>query len=526
MAKLKYALLSVYDKTGIVELAKELESLGYSIISTGGTSKALTEANLKVIPIQEVTGNPESFDGRVKTISFQVEGGILFDRTNPDHVKQAQELNVIPIDIVVCNLYPFEKTVEKENIKLENAVENIDVGGPTMLRSAAKNFKNVLVICDPSDYRQVLESLKSKKVTQELRMQLAQKTFEHLSFYDSQIAQYFRLKGTNDRGQFPNELTIPGRKTQDLRWGDNPHQLASIYLRPGIFSPFKNLKKLAGRDLSGTNLTDLSVGIEAVRLFKESAAAIIKHNTPCGIAVGKSASQALERAIESDPESAFGGTIVVNKPLDVSCVEVVAGFKASGKGVFDIIAGTDVSQNVADELTKVRSSLGVYSLGDLGTPQKEDISFKEIVGGFMLQNADWDYESNFKNWKLVTKKKPTKHQMDQMKIAWTMIRRIRSNAVIVVDKDLPMTRGIGTGQTSRFRATKIGLDLAKDYTNGAILASDSFFPFDDSVRLAAKYGISCVIQQGGSIKDEDSIKAADELGLVMVFTSERLFWHY
>lgn len=558
----KYALLSVYNKVGILDFAKGLVSLGYSLISTGGTAKILTQAQIKVTPIQEITGNPESFDGRIKTISFQIEAGILFDRKNPDHLKQAKELNILPIDIVVCNLYPFESSP---------TIENIDVGGPTMLRSAAKNYSNVLSICHPEDYQLVLSVLKNPKqpivipsasegsvstnssltlrmrppassfgmTAQEFRFYLAQKTFEHLSFYDSQIAQYFRVKSQESRikegisgdltlatNHFPKEITIPGRKVSNLRWGDNPHQKASLYLRPGVVSPFTNLKKLTGRDLSGTNLTDLSVGIEAVRLFKNSAATIIKHNTPCGIALGKNASEALQRAIESDPESAFGGTIVINRPLDQKCVKVISDFKAAGRGVFDIIAGTEVPQQVADELSKVRKTLGVYSLGKLDLPQKQDISFKEIVGGFMLQESDWNFEDNFKNWQVVTKATPSHFQMEQMKVAWTMIRRIRSNAVIVVDKNLPMTRGIGTGQTSRFRAAKIALDLAKDHTRGAILASDSFFPFDDSVKLAAKYDISCVIQQGGSIKDEDSIKAADEAGLVMVMTGERLFWHY
>ncbi|HSX40057.1 MAG TPA: bifunctional phosphoribosylaminoimidazolecarboxamide formyltransferase/IMP cyclohydrolase, partial [Candidatus Saccharimonadales bacterium] len=300
----KYALLSVFDKTGIVELAKTLQSLGYKIISTGGTAKILTQNHISVTPIQEITGNPESFDGRMKTISFQIESGILFDRNNKKHVGEAKKLKIKPIDIVVCNLYPFEQTIVKQNVKLDEAIENIDVGGPTMIRAAAKNFKDVIVLTDPKDY-EVL-SAKLQGISLEERQKLAAKAFSHLSFYDSQIAKYFGDE------LFPNEITVPGRKAYDLRYGENPHQKAALYFLPNSKSPLANLEKKWGRDLSFINLTDINAGLEVVKLFTEPAAVIIKHNSPCGIALGSNSKQALERAIASDPESAFGGIVVLN----------------------------------------------------------------------------------------------------------------------------------------------------------------------------------------------------------------------
>ncbi|MBI2430452.1 MAG: bifunctional phosphoribosylaminoimidazolecarboxamide formyltransferase/IMP cyclohydrolase [Candidatus Levybacteria bacterium] len=501
----KYALISVFDKTGIVDFAKQIANLGYKIISTGGTAKHLTENGVQIIPIQEITGNPESFDGRMKTISFQIESGILFDRSNPKHVKETKKLRIKPIDIVICNLYPFEK---------EQTIENIDVGGPTMIRAAAKNYEHVIVVVNPDDYGQVANVL--KKMPFELRKELAAKAFAHLSLYDSLIAKFL------EKDLFPKEVTLPGRKVMDLRYGENPHQKAAFYLSPNTNSPLKNLRKLAGRGLSLVNLTDINAGIASVRLFSEAASVVIKHNNPAGIALGDSPKEALQRAIEADAESAFGGIIVLNVAVDKKAAAVVAAFKDERHGNIDIIAAPSIHKDALSLLKKVRKSMGIYEFEDI--PSKAaPLEAKFADGGFILQTAD--DVSGFEDWETVTQKKPTEQQLKQTQLAWKFISRIKSNAVIVVDKDLPMTRGIGTGQTSRVRATKIALEQAGKYAKGSILASDSFFPFADSVELAAKYGITCIVQQGGSINDKASIDAANKAGVVMLFTHRRAFWH-
>ncbi len=511
----KYALISVSDKTGIVDFAKQISSLGYKIISTGGTYKHLYDSRLhleggKLIPIEEITGNPESFDGRMKTISFEIESGILFDRKNPGHVKEAEKLGTKRIDLVVCNLYPFEKSP---------SLENIDVGGPTMIRAAAKNYQNVIVITDPKDYEETVEVLKEKKDNEEFRKGLAAKAFYHLSFYDSLVARYL------NNLQFPEELTIPLRIKSKLRYGENPHQSAVLYLEPGTDSPLKNLTHHWGRELSLVNITDINAGLESIRSFNEPCAVVIKHNTPCGIALGNSPSEALQRAIDADPESAFGGVIVTNSPFDLKSAKLVASFKEERRGNIDIIASPWIDIDALKLLEIVRKTMGIYSFGSVVEKLKNEMNFKWVEGGLIVQTPDNEIEESFKSWEIVTKVKPTKIQMEQMKIAWIFLTKMRSNAVIILDKDLPMTRGIGTGQTSRVRSTKIALEQAGKYCKGAILASDSFFPFGDSVKEAAKFKIGAIIQQGDSINDQASIDEANKAKIPMVFTHHRAFWH-
>ena len=498
----KYALISVFDKTGIVEFAKTLISLGYNIISTGGTAKTLLSSGIKIIPIHEITGNPESFGGRMKTISFQIESGVLFDRSNPNHVKQAKQLGIKPIDLVVCNFYPFEE---------KPGIENIDVGGPTMVRAAAKNFKHVLVITNPSDYQKVSKALIDGTINK-LKQTLAAKAFWSLSYYDCQVAEYL------NKDLFPEKITLAGKKAIDLRYGENPHQKAVLYLEPKGKSMFNKIQKLWGRNLSLINVTDINAGIESVRLFREPCSVVIKHNSPCGIAMGKNISQAVKRAIEADPESAFGGIIVVNKTLDFKSVKNIGSH-------IDIVACPKIENKALEFLQKVRKSIGIYTFGPLPQKSQSKYNTKWVDGGFILQTTDNDIEKSFKEWKTVTKVKASAKQITQMRIAWKFITRIRSNAVIIVDKNLPMTRGIGSGQTSRVRSTKIALTQAGNFARSAILASDSFFPFDDSVILAKKYGISAIVQQGGSINDKLIIEAANKAGISMVFTHRRAFWH-
>jgi len=542
----KYALISVFDKKGIAILAKKLHELGYKIISTGGTAKYLTQNRIPNIPVSTVTHKPECFDGRIKTISFEIEGGILFDRTNPDHVDQAKKFKIKPIDIVVCNLYPFEQTSAKQNTTLEEVVEHIDVGGPTIIRAAAKNYKNVLIVVDQNDYDSVetyLESRHSGKVAsttasrifqgnerswtessaltsqddEGFRKPLAAKAFAHLSVYDSQIASFLSAE------LFPKEITIPGRLQTHLRYGENPHQQASLYVIPNQTSILKNLEQLSGRKLSATNVEDINAGIESVRFFKKPCAVVIKHNNPCGISLGETSKQALQRSILADAESAFGGVIVLNKPLDVGAAKVIADFKDEKRSNIDIVASPSIEKRALELLKTVRKSMGVYEFGDI---QKiNPLQIKALDGTFILQTTDAVDEQSFNSWKVVTTTKPTKIQLEQAKLAWRFISRIRSNAIVIVDKSLPMTRGIGTGQTSRIRSVKIALEQAGGYAKDAILASDSFFPFDDVIKLASEYKIGTIIQQGGSINDKASIDACNKTCIPMIFTHRRAFWH-
>lgn len=507
----RYVLVSVYNKAGIVNFAKVITDQGYKIISTGGTQEILMKYGIDVIPIDQITGNPrDSFDGRMKTISFQIESGILFDRKNPKHIREAAILNIPQIDVVICNLYPFEE---------KPSVENIDVGGPTMIRAAAKNYDNVLVVVDSKDYEMVSKALSVGKVDNVLRQQMAAKAFYHLSFYDSQIGKYF-----NDE-QFPEKLTIPLRKIRILRYGENPHQQGVLYTIPNTTSPLAKLEYLWGRHLSGTNTGDIFAGLETVRQFRESAACVIKHLSPCGIALGKNAKEALDRAVKADPVSAFGGVVVVNKPMDVMAAKIIASFKYEREGNIDVVAVPKITKDALELLKKVRKSMGIYTFGEIPFKRTEEWDLKYFAGGVLLQDFDDNLEDSFKEWKVVTNTKPTRKQIEQMKFGFKAVKAVRSNAVLVVDKNIPMTRGIGSGQTSRIGATKIALEQAGDFAKGGILISDSFFPFDDCVKLAAQYGIGAIVEQGGSVNDKLSIDAANKFGIPMVFSGRRAFRH-
>ncbi len=506
----RYALISVFDKSGISDFAKVLINKGYKIVSTGGTYEALKKDGLDVTPIEEITGNPrDSFDGRIKTVSFQVESGILFDRKNKSHIEQAQKFNIPQIDVVVCNLYPFEQ---------KPSIETIDVGGPTMVRAAAKNHENVLVVTSPDDYVLVAQALE-KGVSEKLRKQLAAKAFYHLSFYDSQIGNFFSEE------KFPAEVTVPLRKVSDLRYGENPHQKGVLYIMPKTNSPLAKLKRLWGRELSGTNVGDIYSGLETVRQFKEAVATVIKHLSPCGIAIGKDAQEALDRAIKADPVSAFGGVIVINREMDLQTAKIVAQFKEESEGNIDIVAVPSVTDEALKLLKGIRKSMGIYTFGQISSERSEKWDLKYFAGAVLLQDFDDNIEESFKDWKIVTKIKPTEKHLEQMKFGIKAVKAVKSNSVIVIDKEFPMTRGIGSGQTSRVGATKISLEQANEQAKGGILISDSFFPFDDSVNLAAKYGISAILEQGGSVNDQASIDAADKQGIAMVFSGRRSFRH-
>lgn len=501
----QYALISVYNKEGICDFTKVLTKLRYKIISTGGTFETLKKGGVDVIPIEEITGNPrDSFDGRMKSISFQIESGILYDRSNPDHIKQAKKLGIPQIDIVVCNLYPFEQ---------KPSIENIDVGGPTMIRAAAKNYASCLVFVDPRDYEKV------GNVSMEFRQALAAKAFYHLSFYDSQIGKYL------SKQLFPEELTLPLKKKNELRYGENPHQKAAFFEVPKTNSPIAKLQYLWGRKLSETNIGDIYAGIETIRQFNEPAAVVIKHHTACGVGLGESIRQALTRAIEADPISAFGGVVVLNKLMDLETAQVIGKFKGETHGNMDIIAIPQIDEKSLELLKSYRKSMGIYTFGDLPNQRSECLDVKWFEGGVVLQTFDDIDENSFKDWMVVTKAKPTDKQLKQMYFGWKVVKSLRSNAVIVLDGKTSMTRGIGTGQTSRVAATEIALKQAGEYCEGGILVSDSFFPFDDCVKLAAKHGIACIVEQGGSIHDQDSIDVANEANIAMIFTGRRAFRH-
>lgn len=514
----KYALISVYNKEGIVSFAKKIISMGYDIISTGGTAKTLGGEGITVVPVQDITGNPEALDGRMKTISFQIEGGILADRRKKEHRKQVQELHLPDIRIVVCNLYPFSETIATKGITLTEAIEQIDVGGPTMIRAAAKNLHNVIVVVEPNDYELVAGALKKGDISVSLRQHLAAKAFSHLSYYDAQIARYL------ERDEFPAELTLPLSRVMPLRYGDNPDQRASFYRSAGVDSPLAHLMRLAGRELSATNITDIDAGIKAVRLFKGPACVVIKHNSPCGIALGSNAEESLSRALEADPESAFGGVVVMNRAMTLQGARVIASFKEAGRGNMDIVGVPGIDPKALALLTEVRKTTGVYTFGPLSSTFPERMQVRMVGGGAVIQTEN-NPEANYDKWEIVTVARPTKKQMALMKVGWSFASRVRSNTVLVIDGDLPMTRGIGTGQTSRVLSTKIALERASAMAAGGILVSDSFFPFDDSVKLAAQKGIAGIVQEGGSVNDTLSITAADAAHIPMVFTHQRVFWH-
>ncbi len=507
----KWALISTYNKEGVADFAKVLIKAGYSLVSTGGTYEELTKNGIAVTPIEEITENPrDSFDGRMKTISFQIESGILFDRNNSKHVEEAEKLNIPQIDMVVCNLYPFEE---------KPSVETIDVGGPTMIRAAAKNYQSVIVVVNPEDYGKVAKAVAAGRVDDNLRKELAAKAFYHLSFYDSQIGNFFSSE------KFPEEVTIPLRKNQELRYGENPHQQGALYLIPNTNSPLSKLKHLWGRELSGTNIGDIYSGLETVRQFKESAACVIKHLSPCGIATGKDGQEALDRSVKADPVSAFGGVMVLNKLMDEAAAKVIATFKNEKEGNVDIVAVPAITDEALELLKKVRKSMGIYTFDEIPNKRSEKWDLKYFAGGMLLQDFDDDVEDSFQNWKVVTKKKPTEKQLELMQFGFKAVKSVKSNSVLVVDKDTPMTRGIGSGQTSRIGATKIALEQAGKLAKGGILISDSFFPFDDSVNLAAEYGITAILEQGGSVNDQASINAADKAGITMIFSGRRAFRH-
>lgn len=512
----KRALISVSDKTGICEFAKEIEKLGYEIISTGGTKKILDQNGIKTIGITDVTGFPECLDGRVKTLHPNVHAGLLAMRSNKEHMKQLEDLNINTIDMVVVNLYPFKETISKPNVEFADAVENIDIGGPTMLRSAAKNYQDVIVLVDPKDYDTVLTELKeTDKVDINTRMKLMYKVYRHTAVYDTLISNFLSQK--LDLG-YTDQITFAYEKAQDLRYGENPHQNAVFYKECfDVAGSLPIAKQLHGKELSYNNINDTNGALDLLREFQDEIAVIaVKHANPCGVGVGSSVHEAYMKAYTADEVSVFGGIIATNGVVDKDTAEEIA------KIFIEIVVAKDFTEEALEILTK-KKNIRLLQLPTINTPLKKGTyDMKKVVGGLLVQEIDTEL-LNETELKVVTKKQPTEKEMKDLMLAWKIVKHVKSNAIALAKNG--QSAGVGAGQCNRIWSTKQAISYGGELAQGAVLASDAFFPFDDCVEEAHKAGITAIIQPGGSIRDEDSIKKCDEYGISMIFTSMRHFKH-
>ncbi len=508
------AILSVFDKTGVVDFARALHAQGVELISTGGTAKALQAAGLPVTEVSDLTGFPECLDGRVKTLHPLIHAGILAMRGNPEHMEQLERLQVQPIDIVAINLYPFKQTIAKPGVSFEECVENIDIGGPTMLRAAAKNWQDVAVAVDPADYAVIATELSAGGVSQETKKRLMYKVFQHTAHYDALIFNYLR----GQQGiAFPDTLTLTYEKQQDLRYGENPHQSAVFYREVG--APACSLsaaEQLHGKELSYNNIGDANGALDLLREYDETTVVAVKHANPCGVGSAPTVYEAWKKAYEADPMSIFGGIVVTNATVD----EATA---AEMSQIFlEIVVAPDYTPEALALLTK-KKNIRLLKLPGISTrPAKGTWDMKKVLGGLLVQELDLDLLPEGA-CKVVTKRAPTEAEWADLLFAWKVVKHTKSNGIAVAKAGQSL--GIGPGQVNRFWPTQQALERSGNKVRGAVLASDAFFPFDDCVKEAAKYGITAIIQPGGAGKDEDSIKAADEAGIAMVFTGMRHFKH-
>lgn len=513
---IKRALVSVSDKTGIVDFCRELSQLGVEIISTGGTKSLLAQEGVPVIGISDVTGFPEIMDGRVKTLHPAVHSGLLAVRDNEEHTRQMKELGLDYIDLVVVNLYPFQETIAKPDVAYEDAIENIDIGGPTMLRSAAKNHAFVSVVVDAADYGKVIEEVRAEgDTTLDTRKKLAAKVFRHTAAYDALIADYL-AKQTGD--PLPERYTVTYEKIQDLRYGENPHQAAAFYRAP--LAPAGTLttaEQLHGKELSYNNINDANAALQIVKEFSEPAVVAVKHMNPCGVGVGATIAEAYNKAYSADPVSIFGGIVAANRTIDAETAQPLSEI------FLEIVLAPDFTPEALEILTK-KKNIRLLKMGELTSAEgRESVHVvTSIEGGMVVQESDVHSLSDA-DLKVVTKRQPTEDELKQLLFGWKVVKHVKSNAIVLAADN--MTIGVGAGQMNRVGSAKIALEQAGDKTQGAILASDAFFPMGDTVELAAKHGIKAIIQPGGSIKDEESIKAADEAGIAMIFTGVRHFKH-
>ena len=514
------ALVSVSDKTGLIPLIQALiNELGFKIISSGGTAKLIESEGLPVTRVADYTGFPEILEGRVKTLNPKIHGGILARRDKQNHLDDLKAQNIDPIDLVVVNLYPFKQTISKENVTWEEAIENIDIGGPTMIRAAAKNYKDVLVVTNPSQYPNLIDAYKSKTLTNELRKNYSQQAFEHTAIYDLTISKWIANKITTNKNSWMQSLQLK----QELRYGENPHQKASWYGEPD--QGWSGANQLQGKELSTNNLLDLEAALSTLREFGyentiksvsyQKTAVVIKHTNPCGVAIGDSAYSALKRALDADRVSAFGGIIAINCPVDETAAKEL-------ENIFIECIVAPFFDNNAKEILSKKKNLRLLELKAESIQKADKNHIRSILGGLLIQDLD---EPNIDQteWENVTKLIPTEEEINDLSFAWKIVKHIRSNAIAVASNQQSL--GIGAGQMNRIGSAKIALEAAGKKSKGAVLASDGFFPFDDTVKMAADYGISSIIQPGGSIRDTDSIKACDELGIKMILTGKRHFLH-
>ena len=511
MARL--ALLSVSNKTGLTEFARSLvEEFEFDLVSSGGTAKVLKEAGLPVTKVADYTGSPEILGGRVKTLHPRIHGGILARRDEAQDVTDLADNQIRPIDLVVVNLYPFEQTIAKPGVTLAEAIENIDIGGPAMLRAAAKNFAHLTVLCNPNQYDTYLQELRQNngQPSWEFRQQCALKGFSHTSTYDQAITAYLAQQSATESSPWG----LSGTQVQTLRYGENPHQSAAWYQTGTTPTGWAGATKLQGKELSYNNLVDLEAARRIITEFTdEPATAVLKHTNPCGVAVDSTLVSSYQKAFAADSISAFGGIVALNRPIDADTATELT------KTFLECVVAPGCEES-AKEILAAKSKLRVLISPDLTTGPQETV--KAIAGGFLVQAAD-DLVTDTNTWQIVTEKKPTDEQLAELLFAWKVCKHVKSNAIVVTSDRT--TLGVGAGQMNRVGSVKIALEQAGEKARGGFLASDGFFPFDDSVRTAAAAGITAIVQPGGSLRDADSIKAANELGLVMVLTGVRHFLH-
>ncbi|HWG96934.1 MAG TPA: bifunctional phosphoribosylaminoimidazolecarboxamide formyltransferase/IMP cyclohydrolase [Nitrospira sp.] len=517
MAGIKRALISVSDKTGVIEMAKALEALGAEILSTGGTAKTLRDAGVKVTDVAAYTGSPEILDGRVKTLHPKIHGGLLGRRSLPAHVDQMNQHGIGPIDVVVVNLYPFEATIAKPDCRFDEAIEHIDIGGPSMLRSAAKNHDDVLVVVDPADYSRVLEAVTGNTVTPALRRELAMKVFQHTSRYDGLIAGYLEKHANGGEIKFPKVLSLQFELAESLRYGENPHQQGAFYRELDSKEPSVSRGKiLHGKAMSYNNFLDANSALELIKEYGETAVAIIKHNNPCGVALGETPTEAYVKARETDPVSAFGGVIAFNRPVDMTAAkEITSTF-------VEVVIAPGFAEDALAEL-KRKKDLRLLDVGPLMKVKQEGFDLKKLVGGLIVQDRDLGVLSDLRTLAVPTIRKPTDEEYAACAFAWKVCKHVKSNAIIYAKPG--QTVGIGAGQMSRVDSVKLAAMKAQMPVKGCVMASDAFFPFRDGLDAAAEVGITTVIQPGGSIRDAEVVKAADEHGMAMILTGMRHFRH-
>lgn len=521
--RIRRALLSVSDKTGLVDLAQALAGLGVELISTGGTRKALTEAGLAVHDVSEVTGFPEMLDGRVKTLHPKIHGGILAVRENAEHQAALKQHGIEPIDLVVCNLYPFEATVARPGSTPEEIIENIDIGGPTLVRAAAKNFHDVAVLTSPEQYPAVLEELKQHQGALALATLrwLASAAFARIAAYDQAISAWFA--GTSEE-VLPAVLERHWERRSSLRYGENPHQKAGFYADPAWPHPsVASARVLHGKELSFNNLLDLDSALGLVREFSQPAAVVIKHNNPCGAAVAGALAEAFQKAYEGDPVSAYGGVLAFNRPVD----EATAGQITEPQRFIECILAPEFTPEAFQLLTTRptwKKSVRLLTTGPLEGAPRPAWALREIEGGMLLQERDLGgVEEDFRQAKVVSKRVPTEAQLADLRFAWMVCKHVKSNGIVLARGGQVV--GVGAGQMSRVDSVHLATRKADERSRGAVLASDAFFPFRDNVDAAGRAGVSAIVQPGGSMRDADSIQAADEHNMVMIFTGYRHFRH-